>query len=228
MSQYQQPPPQEPQHPATAYYPGYAPEPPKDLSVMAWFAFASAALATVVDLANATIVGRAVRELDSDPDSVDWSVLAYTLGSAFEGLLLVAGFVTAGMWLHRARTNAEKVAPGASYVRSAGWAWGGWVCPIVSLWFPFQVVRDTRRAVSPLVTSPLVGWWWAAYLVMQLGSRLAGRSEGDATAADASTVQGLEVFFAVVMVVALVLWGLVLRTVTREQHDRIYGRVAAL
>ena len=73
-----------------------------------------------------------------------------------------------------------------------------------------------------------MGWWWAAFLVMQFGGRLAGRSEGDATAADASTVQGLEIFFALVMVVALVLWGLVLRNLTREQHDRVYGRAAAL
>ncbi len=227
MSQYQ-PQQQPPQHPAAAYYaaPGQTPDPPKDLSVMAWFAFASAALATVVDLANASIVGRAVRELDTDPDSVEWSVVAYGLGSILEGVLLIAGFVTAGLWLYRARTNAAKLAPTAQYTRSAGWAWGGWVCPVVSLWFPFQVVRDTRRAVTPLLASSLVGWWWAAYLVMQLGGRIAAQSQRDATAADAGTVQGIEVFFALVMVVALVLWGLVLRGLTREQHDRIYGRVA--
>ena len=130
------------------------------------------------------------------------------------------------MWLLRARKNAELLSPGALFVRSSGWAWGGWVCPIVSLWFPFQVVRDTHRAVASYFSSALIGWWWTAYLFMTIGSRIKSSMERDATASDAGAIQGTAIFFAAATVVALVLWGLVLRRVTREQHDRLYGRTA--
>jgi hypothetical protein len=215
------------EHPAAAYYPapGYAPQPPKNLTAFSVLAFATASLATLFSLVNATIAGRAVRQFDAaDRGDLDWSVAAYGIGSVLAGLALLAGWITGSMWLFRARKNAELVNPGAQFVRSPGWAWGGWICPIVSFWFPFQVVRDTHRAVASYAASTLIGWWWGLFLLMTVGGRIASRSEQDATAADASAVQGAEIFFALVMLVALVLWGLVLRQITREQHDRLYGR----
>ena len=59
--------------------------------------------------------------------------------------------------------------------RSAVWAWLGWLVPIVSLWFPKQIVDDSWRITS---SSAAVGqrgryrdtslWWglWIAYQVL--------------------------------------------------------------
>jgi hypothetical protein len=201
--------------------------PPKDLTAFGVIAFSTATLATVFSFVNATVVGRAIRHIDAaDQGDLDWSVVVYGIGSILGGLALIAGWITASLWLFRARKNAELLAPGALFVRSPGWAWGGWVCPIVSLWFPFQVVRDTHRAVASSFVPSLVGWWWALFLFMSVGGRIAGRAGANATAADASSIQATQIFFAVVMVAALALWGLVLRRVTLEQHDRLYGRTA--
>jgi len=223
MSYYgQQPPPP----PVAAYYasPGTA-VPPKDLTTFGVLAFAAATVATVFQVVSASVAGRAVRHLDAaDRGDLDWSVAVYALGAVLAGLALVAGWITASLWLFRARKNAELLVPRALFVRSAGWAWGGWVCPIVSLWFPFQVVRDTHRAVTPSFRATLIGWWWAMFLIMTVGGRVSSRLGRDATPADASAIQTTQLFFALVSVVALVLWGLVLRQVTREQHDRLYGR----
>lgn len=215
---------QPPEHPAAGYYPApaYAANPPKDLTVQAVLAFGTAALATVFNLVSATVAGQAVRHLDAD--ELDWTVAAYTIGSLLGALAMVAGWITGSLWLFQARKNAELINPNAWFVRSPGWAWGGWICPIVQLWFPFQIVRDTHRAVARYFSSALIGWWWGFFLVMTVGSRIAGRLGDDATAADASAVQGVEMFFALVMAATLVLWGLVLRQITREQHDTIYGR----
>jgi hypothetical protein len=219
MSQFHQPPP----HPATSYYPGYATAQPKDLTVLGVLAFATAALYTVLALVTATVSGRAVRHLDTAETDYDWSLAVYAAG-VFLGLLVLAGgYVTGAMWLYRARKNAELMEPGRHHARRAGWAWGGWVCPVVSLWFPFQLVRDTHKAVSPLSVSPLVGWWWAFFLVENIALRIARSLESRATAEDASNAQGFEVFASMAMVVALVLWGLVLRRVTKEQHARMYA-----
>ena len=152
MSQYGQ---QPPEHPAATYYPapGYAPAAPKDLTAMGVIAFATATLTTVFSAATATVVGRAVRTGGENADEIDWSVAVYLLGSLLGGLALLASWITGAMWLHRARKNAEAFNPSFHHTRSAGWAWGGWICPIVNLWFPFQVVRDTYRAVTPMGTS---------------------------------------------------------------------------
>jgi hypothetical protein len=59
--------------------------------------------------------------------------------------------------------------PIARHVRERGWVWGSWVCPVVSLWFPFQIVRDVQAATNPHGRwTALIGWWWAAFLVLNL------------------------------------------------------------
>jgi hypothetical protein len=219
-------PPPQPQQAAAGYYPApaFVPDPPKNLTVLGVLAFGTASLATLFHLVTATIAGRALRNLDAE--ELDWSVAAYAIGSALGGLALLAGWITGSMWLFRARKNAERINPRGLFVRSPGWAWGGWICPIVSLWFPFQVVRDTHRAVARHFSPTLIGWWWGLFLLMSVGGRIASQAGDDATAADASAIQGAETFFALVMLVTLVLWGLVLRRTTREQHDTLYGRNA--
>ena len=221
-----QEPPQQPQHAAAAYYPvpAHAPDPPKELTTLGVLAFSTAALATLFTCVDATVVGRAIRHgaAAEEIDTLDWSVAIYALGSVLTALSLLAGWVTGSMWLYRARKNAEVLEPRRHHARRAGWAWGGWICPIVSFWFPFQVVRDVHRATSPLRPSATVGWWWALFLLMLVGRRISD-VESDATTADASGAQGVAIFFAVVMVVALGLWGLLLHRITKDQHERIHG-----
>jgi hypothetical protein len=228
MSQYEQEP---PQHPAAAYYPApaYAAAPPKDLTAMGVIAFSAATLATVFTAVNASVVGRAVRTGGENADVLDWSVAVYYLGTVLGGLALLAGWITGAMWLHRARKNAEAFNPTFHHTRSAGWAWGGWVCPIVNLWFPFQVVRDTDRAASPLGTSPVIGWWWGLWIAYLVLDRISSAVQDDAmvNATNASGAQGFAIFVALIFGAALAAWGLVLRRVTKEQHALMYGGRAA-
>ena len=224
MSQPQE---QPPEHPAAVYYPApaHALAAPKDLTAMGVIAFATATLATVFTAVTATVVGRAVRTGGENAAELDWSVAVYFLGTVLGGLALLASWIAGAMWLHRARKNAESFNPTFHHSRRAGWAWGGWVCPIVNFWFPFQVVRDTHRAVSPRTTSSLFGWWWGfwiAYLVLdRVSSNVQDNAMVDAT--NASGAQGFAIFVALIFAVALAGWGLVLRRVTQEQHALMYG-----
>ncbi len=215
--------------PSVAYYPpaADAPRPARDLTVFGVLAFATASLATLFTVVDASVVGRAVRAGGDAGDlaSMDWSVAVYYLGTLLTSVALLGGWITGSLWLFRARKNAEALAPGHPHTRSAGWAWGGWICPIVSFWFPFQVVRDLHAAVSPSSTTRVIGWWWGLFLGAVVGWRIQDRVETHALASGegASGVQGLAVVMAAVMVAALVLWGLVLRQVTAEQHARMYA-----
>lgn len=89
------------------------------------------------------------------------------------GALVVTG-VAFIVWLVRARANAERLCV-ARHTLSTGWVIGGWIVPIVNLWFPFQVVRDVWKASKPenrgvgdlslLRGSPLVALWWGLWVV---------------------------------------------------------------
>ncbi len=60
----------------------------------------------------------------------------------------MAGFGIAFIvWLWRARINAEN--HGWPQRRARGWAFWGWVIPVVSLWIPFQFLGDIWRAGLP-------------------------------------------------------------------------------
>ena len=59
------------------------------------------------------------------------------------------------VWFYRARINAEQ--HGYRQRRARGWAFWGWIIPIVNIWFPFQIMGDIWRAGLPapsLVGSP--------------------------------------------------------------------------
>jgi Domain of unknown function (DUF4328) len=74
------------------------------------------------------------------------------------------------VWFRRARINAE----GHDYRqrRARGWAFWGWIIPIVNLWFPFQVMGDIWRAGLPEAKRRKIAWlpalWWTCWLLSSL------------------------------------------------------------
>ena len=214
-------------HPAAAYYASAntAPASTKDLTALGVLAFVTAAIATVCTCVVALVLPRAARiRAGQGADAVDWSLGVYYAASGLALVGLVSGFVTGSMWLHRARRNAEVLVPDGQHARRAGWAWGGWVTPLVALWFPFQVVRDVRRALSPMETSALIGFWWALFLASEIGVRTSLNLQGDALVRleNAASARQWSVITAAVMLAALAGWGQVLRAITLEQHERMY------
>ncbi len=219
-------------HPAAAYYAPAtgAPAVTKDLTALGVLAFVTAAIATFCICVVALVLPRAARiRAGGGPDAVDWSLGVYYAATALALIGLLAGFVTGSMWLHRARKNAEVLAPAGRHTRRAGWAWGGWVTPLVALWFPFQVVRDVRRALAPMETSALIGFWWALFLASEIGVRTSLNLQGDALVRleNAADARQWSVITAAVMIAALAGWGQVLRAITLEQHERMYGGAAS-
>jgi hypothetical protein len=100
------------------------------------------------------------------------------------GLGQLALFVLSGIayliWVYRANKNARAL--GARDMRfSAGWAVGWYFVPIACLWKPFQAMRETFQASSMpgawtgVATPPLLGWWWAAFILSLVLSQAAYR-----------------------------------------------------
>ena len=75
------------------------------------------------------------------------------------------------VWFYRARINAER--HGYRQRRARGWAFWGWIVPIVNLWFPFQIMGDIWRAGLPAEQRGETAWlpalWWTCWLLSGLG-----------------------------------------------------------
>ena len=80
------------------------------------------------------------------------------------------------VWFYRARINAER--HGYRQRRARGWAFWGWIVPIVNLWFPFQIMGDIWRAGLPAEQRGETAWlpalWWTCWLLSGLGIYGAG------------------------------------------------------
>ena len=76
------------------------------------------------------------------------------------GLIGAVATVFIVIWCYKATTNAR--AMGQATTHSPGWAVGGWFVPILSLFYPYQVIRDLLPADHP--KRGRVGLWWGLYL----------------------------------------------------------------
>lgn len=92
------------------------------------------------------------------------------------GLYLAAGVLFI-VWLWRARSNADLIAPHEHKYRRS-WAIWGWL-PIVNLWIPRRYALDVWRTSRPLSAvgrgHSVVNWWWGLFLTSQVLERIAGR-----------------------------------------------------
>lgn len=146
--------------------------------------------------------------------------------------VVLAAWILTSLWLSRARQNAIALCPTWEHKRSAVWAWLGWWVPVVSLWFPFQVVSDVRGAGAGPDARPgarsgtVLGWWWALWLVYMASSRIAPRiAAGTDPDPDLVALLGpVETFNAVVAVAAVALWLRLVKEIDRDQRLLASGR----
>jgi len=225
--------PGEPAHPAlvTMPYQGYQPYGAPPLRGTGGLGSAAIVLACVwtalqaVGALLAPAAAQALRDADEAGRSAfDSEFTAYDGVSTLTGVVQVAAYVVTCLWMYRSRSTAVAANPTFIHARGPVWSWLGWWVPVVSLWFPYQVVRDVRRATAPGPVSG-IGGWWAAWLVFLMGSNMVGRltigsSPGSAGNA-ADVLVGLEALTTVAMIAALVFWIRVVRDVTRYQGERI-------
>lgn len=100
--------------------------------------------------------------------------LAPGLGDAWAAGLLVATVTAYGatcFWLERSRSFARVHAPEFGHARGSAGTWLGWLVPVVDWWFPYQAVRDVRRATSRGERPEgLLALWWLPWLAFTIAT----------------------------------------------------------
>lgn len=189
------------------------------------YAVAAVAVAiTVLEVLTAALAGPAA---DRFADAVRAGVptadvlTPYDVVGTVIALAQALALVLTGLWLLRLRRFAERVQPHVEHARRRWWAFGGWVVPIVSFWFPFQYVRDVRDGLRPLgwTHGRLVGWWWTAFLVSQFFEGFTGGVAGAQDTGALRALPALEWFSAGLSATALTLWLLVVRRLQRSVDE---------
>ncbi|EHR48736.1 hypothetical protein SacmaDRAFT_0433 [Saccharomonospora marina XMU15] len=147
--------------------------------------------------------------------------IALGVGLSGVGILLAAAVVFL-VWLWRVRQNAELLSP-LPHRRARGWVIGGWFCPVVNLWFPFQVVSDIWRASRPEPKAgvALLRWWWALLMLSSLIDRYTNiLLRGEVTVADLRRVSGLSAVSTLLNLGAGILIILAIRRINAWQEQQ--------
>jgi hypothetical protein len=148
----------------------------------------------------------------------------YDAVSGISILIMIGTWGVTSLWLGRARENALRLNPQGQR-RSTVWVWIGWIVPVVSLWFPKQILDDTISATAPAAgeRSPIrTGPFWATWIVMLVLNN--AEVQLSLTAAPEDKINpGLEIAVAVAVSVAVVFWIMLVRRISAIQDKLAAG-----
>jgi hypothetical protein len=126
----------------------------------------------LLDLLGATVLAQ-----DLAAEIPEGAALAYLAIYTLLGLGMLMAYITTVVcfciWIHRANRNARALGA-EGMVFTPGWSVGWFFVPIMNLFKPFQATREIYQASEPKASgsdwmnvpvSPLLGWWWAAWLL---------------------------------------------------------------
>lgn len=135
------------------------------------------------------------------------ALTAYDLVGFLTIPLWIASWLVTAAWLARAHRIVDTLRPGRQRL-SRVWAWIGWVVPIVSLWFPKQLVDDISATGRELaaergatIDRPATLGWWISYLVMLIGTQVLDRFYPEG-----SVIPAVEATQAILLTITLLLW----------------------
>jgi hypothetical protein len=223
-------------YPGTAQ-PGWGAR-PQDNTGLGAAALVLGALLVLGDVLAAVTSFAAVDAYDAAAARGEDPTLVFTAydASALLGILLLPAWILGSLWLSRARSNAALLQPMALR-RSSVWSWLGWWVPVVSLWFPKQIVDDSWRITSRALPGGgsarsryrSTGLWWGLWLVYVLLGNGAGQLQAsawfrpDTTSGQVDTHQGvvpaLQVVIALAGVAAYAAWFQIVRGLSRAQAE---------
>ncbi len=183
-----------------------------ELTVMARAAFLIVAAA---DLWGGVLGARAW--MATDPAALD---LAVGVAGMVRTMVRIAATILLIVWSFRMYGNLPALGQDRRYRRS--WAIWGWIVPIMSLWRPWQVLRDTGVGDSRPRTRRTVDLWWG----LTLAAAAIGTVALVASAGEPTPVGPLDVANAIAAAAASVAAAAMIGQIDRS-HDERYRELVA-
>ena len=155
----------------------------------------------------------------------------WAISMTYIGTLVVAGIVFIS-WMHRAYKNLEPLR-GLLQDHSPWWVVFGWIIPIISLFRPYQLMKEIYRDSSPGLpdrgeSTPLLPIWWALWLLGGWIGNVAGNLvfQGE-TARDFITADRFYIVTDALALAALVFAVVLVHRITSNQQTKYEGNIAA-
>ncbi|WP_293911992.1 DUF4328 domain-containing protein [Deinococcus sp.] len=171
-----------------------------------WANMAMGALSILTQSWQVALISRIGEDRAPERSALEFSDRLVTLSSVLNLLTLLVTAVVFLVWYHAAVSRLK--AAGQSVSVTPGWAVGMWFVPVISLWRPFQIVREAAQPAEAGV-STLRGWW-ACWLIGNWASRAASRIPGTSLA-NLQTALFISIGSDVLSIVAAYLLSLIVR-----------------
>jgi uncharacterized protein DUF4328 len=195
-----------------------------------------ALLAIISGTAQLNTLGQVAAGVKLPKGAEDESQIREALVLVLHGIVFIGTMVAWLIWQYRAYANLRLVGSRQTEY-TPGWSVGYWFIPIVNLVRPYQITKELsqrseshndRDQISESGT-PLLGGWWASYLLGSMALRVySGLLDGATSTADlvAATQAGL--VSHVVMLVSGILAVLVIRRIVRLQEGFVTATSPAM
>ncbi|MFT5882412.1 MAG: hypothetical protein ACI9FG_000915 [Crocinitomicaceae bacterium] len=146
-----------------------------------------------------------------------WEILNITVVISY-----IVSLVLFQFWNNRSVKNSWALSENKQFPEiSPGWAVGFYFIPVVSLWKPFQIMKDTWKRCAPENhVSPLIHLWWTLWIASTSSSQIASRLL-DSETADYGTAMAWSIGDDIILIISSLILIFIIRTITARQLDQI-------
>lgn len=142
--------------------------------LLIWIVLAMESLSLVSSYLQYQLLQAAASGVEITPEEAEANDLRELLCAAFFIIAYIVSIVTFIQWFRRAYFNLHQK---VSYLGfSEGWAAGSWFVPFINLVRPYKIMKELYQEtkayltdkgvnVDETLTTTILGWWWALWLV---------------------------------------------------------------
>jgi len=188
----------------------------KPMSGRQVIASSSSLLAAVWIVALASIPSaQSYRDQLASGTAADQIVTAYDAMSVIIPITMISSWVITSLWLKKLHIAATAINPSAMRLKRP-WVFWSWIVPVVSLWFPKNIIEDLLKAESSDESKSLIGkdtlTWWLTWVGFALVNNIGIVSAFDAADGYVPIRPELELAGACLLTGAYLVWIRIVKT----------------
>ena len=192
----------------------------KPMSGRQVIASSSSLLAAVWIVALASIPSaQSYRDQLASGTAADQIVTAYDAMTVIIPITMISSWVITSLWLKKLHIAATAINPSAMRLKRP-WVFWSWIVPVVSLWFPKNIIEDLLKAEGSDESTSLIGkdtlTWWLTWVGFALVNNIGIVSAFDAADGYVPIRPELELAGACLLTGAYLVWIRIVKTLDAE------------